>query len=325
MNARRETDLLGPPYTCELIELTPRGDERPVAALVHRPAEAPTRGAMLYVHGYNDYFFHTELADLVVAAGWDLYALDLRRYGRALLPGQDHGQTRDLTEYFEELDEALRRIRERDGHTLVCINSHSTGGLITVLHAAARGADWPVDRVVLNAPFLSFPPLPFERTFLGAVKQLHERRPGLRPIPSVPHYGQSLHRPTAQFPRAFGEWSFDPTLKLVGGLRMSVGWLGAVSAGHRAVAAGLGIQRPILVLTSDRSGGGVRINPSYVDTDVVLDVRRIGRLSRGLGPDVSLRRIPRAKHDVWLSVAEARERAYDEMFSWMARLDAQSR
>ena len=39
---------------------------------------------MLYLHGFNDYFFQTHLADAWLEAGFDFYALDLRKYGRSL-------------------------------------------------------------------------------------------------------------------------------------------------------------------------------------------------------------------------------------------------
>ena len=95
---------------------------------------------MLYVHGFVDYFFQTHLADFFVERGWDFYALDLRKYGRSLLAHQTPNFSRSLTEYYPELDEAARIIREVDGHDQLLVAGHSTGGLITSLwsHARAR-------------------------------------------------------------------------------------------------------------------------------------------------------------------------------------------
>jgi len=45
-----------------------------VATLVRRRATAPTRRAVLYVHGFNDYFFQTHLADFYIDHGFDFYA-----------------------------------------------------------------------------------------------------------------------------------------------------------------------------------------------------------------------------------------------------------
>ena len=91
---------------------------------------APTRDAILYVHGYNDYFFQRELGDSVNARGYNFYALDLRKYGRSLRPHQDAFFCKDLGEYFADIDTALATIRS-EGNERIWLMGHSTGGLIT--------------------------------------------------------------------------------------------------------------------------------------------------------------------------------------------------
>ena len=81
--AELQTDLLGPPYTCETWQLRPDDEGEVFATLVHRPAGQPTRKAVLHVHGFCDYFFQTGAADFWVRNGYDFYALDLRKYGRS--------------------------------------------------------------------------------------------------------------------------------------------------------------------------------------------------------------------------------------------------
>ena len=67
---------------------------------------------MLYVHGFVDYFFQTHLAEFFTARGYDFYALDLRKYGRSLLDHQTPNFCRDMSEYFPEIDAAVRIIRD---------------------------------------------------------------------------------------------------------------------------------------------------------------------------------------------------------------------
>jgi alpha-beta hydrolase superfamily lysophospholipase len=128
-----EIDVLGPPYERHTIDLDSDDEGAVVATLVRRRADRPTRRAVLYVHGFVDYFFQTHLADFFAERGWDFYALDLRKYGRSLLPHQTPNFARSLTDYYPELDEAARIIREQDDHDQLLVAGHSTGGLITSL------------------------------------------------------------------------------------------------------------------------------------------------------------------------------------------------
>jgi alpha-beta hydrolase superfamily lysophospholipase len=58
-----------------------------------------------------------------------------------------------LEEYFEELDAAIDRIRNRDGHSFVLLNGHSTGGLTGSLYADARRGAGTIDAIFLNSPW----------------------------------------------------------------------------------------------------------------------------------------------------------------------------
>ena len=85
-------DILGEPWVARRIPVT-ESDAAPGAdhaVLVHQRGAAPAPGAaprhdraVLYLHGRNDYFFQTWLADALLEAGYEFYALDLRTCGRA--------------------------------------------------------------------------------------------------------------------------------------------------------------------------------------------------------------------------------------------------
>ena len=62
---------------------------------------------MLHVHGFADYFFQTAYAEWWTERGYDFYALDLRKYGRSILPHQTPNYIADLHDYFPELDARL--------------------------------------------------------------------------------------------------------------------------------------------------------------------------------------------------------------------------
>ncbi|MDT5088975.1 MAG: hypothetical protein QOG47_1682, partial [Mycobacterium sp.] len=77
----------------------PDGEGRIDATLLRRGGAAPATDAVLAVHGYTDYFFHTSLADHFAGRGFAFYALDLRKCGRSSRSGLTPHFTTDLARY----------------------------------------------------------------------------------------------------------------------------------------------------------------------------------------------------------------------------------
>lgn len=70
-----------------------------VSTVIRRlPEGKKPRKAVLYVHGYNDYFFQDSMGREFNDSGYGFYAVDLRKYGRSLLPGQHRYEVRDMAE-----------------------------------------------------------------------------------------------------------------------------------------------------------------------------------------------------------------------------------
>lgn len=81
-------DILGEGYESRTIELLDDAEGPCVATLVRARPPASARMTVLYLHGRNDYFFQTEMAQRLSDAGAAFYALDMRKYGRSLRPHQ---------------------------------------------------------------------------------------------------------------------------------------------------------------------------------------------------------------------------------------------
>ncbi|PYC76657.1 lysophospholipase [Streptomyces tateyamensis] len=307
-------DILGAPYEAAELPLAADDEGAVTATLVRRLVPGSQR-AVLYVHGYNDYFFQTNLADHFVALGFSFYALDLRKYGRSLRPHQSPNFVRDLAAYDEELDEAVRVIRELDGHTRLLVDGHSTGGLVAALWAHRRAGRGLVDGLFLNSPFLSMPTSPVLRT-LGApaVGALGRLAGGLRKLPSTlnPHYVHSLHRDHK------GEWDFDLALKPAEGFPLYAGWLAAIQRGHREVRRGLAVDVPVLLMASTASIATTSWDPALHRRDAVLRADDIAALAPKLGRHVTTVRIEGGMHDLVLSGPEAREQVFAELDRWLA-------
>ncbi len=311
-----QTDVLGAPYTCEVLELPDDDEGAVVATLVRRAADTPeARGAVLHVHGFCDYFFQIAQADFFTALGYDFYALDLRKYGRSLLAHQTPNFCLGLSEYYAELDLAMSLIRGRDGHEHVVVSGHSTGGLIAPLWAAERlGRGRPVaDAFVLNSPWLDLQGSLLLRTAgTEAINRLGQRRPyAVVPRTVTGVYAETLHCDLR------GEWSFDLGWKPVESFPVRAGWLRAVRIGHRTVHRGIDVGAPVLTVCSNASAVPQTWTDEAACTDTVLDVKQIAKWSHQLGPQVTVVRVLGAIHDVFCSRKEVRETAFGHVERWL--------
>lgn len=313
------TDVLGEPFRARTYDLGRADDGDLAATLVDAPptAGAPegskdaARRAVLYVHGFCDYFFQTEMAAWWRERGYHFYALDLRRYGRSLRPGNRANHVTDLAEYDEELGLAYAQVLA-DGAQEVVVMAHSTGGLITSLWADRARPEGLVG-LVLNSPWLDLQGSALMRT-LGtlAIDQIGRWQP-TRVLERTVHpvYAHSLHRDHG------GEWHFDFAWKPETSFPVHLGWLRAIRRGHAAVHRGLEVPAPVLVLASSGTAWVTQLGEPAHTHDIVLDVDQIRRWSSSLGRHVTFVTVPGAKHDVVLSRPESRAVAYAEMDRWL--------
>ncbi len=287
-----------------------------IATLVDLPAEKPAGKAVLYLHGYIDYFFQRHMAEEFSRRGWHFYALDLRKCGRSFLPHQHPNYCRDLREYDPEIDRAVETIRA-DGHRNISLLGHSTGGLVASIYMSSKGAGGRnrryISSLLLNSPFFEFHTTRFKRRVLlplaglsGKVFPFMSKKNELSSL-----YAPSLHRSMD------GEWDYDLQLKPTEGIPLYFAWLGAVRRGQKWIKSGLDIRVPVLVMCSARTYRGSAANGEEKRSDVVLDVEDILRLSPNLGPDVTLLPIDGGMHDLVLSALHVRDEVFRLLFRWL--------
>lgn len=300
-------DVLGDGYEARTIDLGVDA-HGPVTATLVSHAPGRTGRAVLYVHGFTDYFFQVHVAEHFVAHGYDFHALDLRGHGRSLRVGELPNFATDLAGYDAELDAAVELV----GTEHLVVLAHSTGGLITALWADRRPG--VVAALVLNSPWLDLQRSWIWRTagtraldVLGVRDPLRILRTG-----EDSGYGRALHVEHG------GEWTYDLAWKPLGGFPVRAGWLRAVRRAHARLHRGLDVTAPVLVLRSGRSVLGLPPGPHSAGADTVLDTAQIARWAPSIGREVTVLRCDGAVHDVYLSAEPVRTAALQATTRWLA-------
>lgn len=306
------TDVLGDSYIARSIRM-PDDYEGKVECTVIRPlqqAEGPK--AILYVHGYNDYFFQTELCEFFRGKGYRFYAVDLRKYGRSYREHQYPFMVKRLDEYFADIDSAIALMKS-EGCGPIALMAHSTGGLITSLYCDARKNSLPVYALALNSPFLDMNLKPSQEKFsipfvsgLGAVFPKMKVNGGTSTA-----YAESL------LARYHGEWQFDTCWKYPIAPKLTASWIRAIHKGHKRVQKGLDIPCPVWVAHSHQSVYGEVWSEEHQKGDAVLDVNDIERYGKTLGKNVRTATFKNGLHDLALSEKSVREAYYRAAFEFL--------
>lgn len=292
------------------------GSEALVSGAPHpvEAAVAPAPVAVLYVHGFSDYFFHPHVAEAFAKAGYAFYAVDLRGYGRSMdahvANGGDPNMVDEIALHALDLDAAAKTLREL-GHQEIVVLAHSMGGLVSAMWAANRPNQ--LKALILNAPWFDLNENWLLRgpstAAIGALSKVAPKAVvgGLKP-----HYGKALHSSTG------GQWDYNTTWKPHSGFPVQAAWLSSIRRAQARLNAGLNIKVPVLVLSSTRSGSAKVWHPRLTSTDSVLNVEHIAKGAAQLGRDVTFVQIADGAHDLALSAtAQARDDYLAATIGWL--------
>lgn len=281
------------------------------SSVIRRCSALPSQKAILYVHGFSDYFLQKEMAQMFTDHGYNFYAVDLRKYGRSLMNGQKMFQVRDLHEYFPDIDSAVGIIAS-DGNHEVALLGHSTGGLTTSLYMTENPS--PLIRVLmLNSPFLDWNmPAFMKKGIIPLASALGRLFPNIR-VHQKPDagYAQTLSQ------RHHGEWPYREDWKPDVLPDPDLGWIHAIQTGqqqlrHRTVKV------PVLLMRSSSSVKKGDSKEKYFRADAILDVETISHYGNRLGEDVTEVTFRDGLHDLALSKKDIREQMYATMLSWLS-------
>ncbi len=276
------------------------------------------RLAIMYVHGWNDYFYRRHASEYWESLGIPFYAVDLRKFGRSYRPYQTPGYIEDLHEYRLEFN-ALRDqiVKEQGKDVRILMIAHSQGGLSASLWVNTEHPHH-VEALALNSPWLELQGNRMFRLLSTPVVQMYWLRGGktVMPMRDPGFYARCIKRSTG------GEWDYlDHPLNPGVEFLTRAGWMQAIYNGQDEIAKNLDIQIPVLVCTSDKSmmlqftwDEGMR------EADSVLDITAIRQAALHLGDVVALATIRGGLHDLSMSKPDARRKYFRIVTMWASMM-----
>ncbi len=283
-----------------------------ISTLIRRHSEMPSKKAMLYIHGFNDYFFQDEMAKKFNAEGYHFYALDLRKYGRSHLSHQKLNNVRSLLEYDEEITLALQIMRSENNNQTILMG-HSTGGLIVTNYAKNHENSPLFNGVICNSPFYEFNLSLLKRNIGIPVLSILGKYFPNKPIASglSKFYGYSLHKDK------FGEWNYSLIWKPNNITHVNFGFIRAIHKAQKIIKKGITLKVPLLVMHSRQSVYGNQWSEKFKKGDAVLNHHHIHKYAHHIKGDVTNIKIENGMHDLFLSKKTVRDEAYQKTFEWM--------
>lgn len=280
------------------------------STVIRKLASTPSQKAILYVHGFSDYFLQKEMARMFVENGYNFYAVDLRKYGRSLTSDQKMFQVRDLHEYYPDIDSAVDIIRD-DCNIAIALFGHSTGGLTASLYMSEHPS--PMIKVLmLNSPFLDWNMPRFQKkVVIPVASALGNLFPNVR-VPQKPDagYAETLSN------RHQGEWDYRVDWKPDTLPDPDLGWIHAIQTGQQELRHRR-LKVPVLLMHSAESVRKGDPKEKYFKADAILDVETISRYGTRLAPDVTEVTFQEGLHDLALSPRAVRDQFYTTILSWL--------
>ncbi|WP_157504479.1 alpha/beta hydrolase [Dyadobacter beijingensis] len=307
-------DLLGKGFKQATIVQPSDYEGSVTCTIVRKTTPEKSSKAVLYIHGFNDYFFQEEMAERYLKEGFNFYAVDLRKCGRSWLSHQKFNNVRDLAEYYADIDTALAVIKG-EGNEKVLLSGHSLGGLVASLYASDRVGKEKFDAVLLNSPMFTLNiKSGLKKSALPLLIKRAEKHPesnfdlGINPL-----YGESLHV------TAHGEWSYSLGLKPFIAPPVNLGWLRAVHNAQERVAQGIQINKPVLVLHAARSIDEKKWSDIFFTGDAILNVDEVALRAQNIVGQYSIQAVQGGMHDLVLSKQPVRDEVYSTIFNWAKR------
>lgn len=263
--------------------------------------------ALIWIPGYNDYYYNFYVGEKFLKNGYDIYALHFRRYMQENL--DDIFYCDNLKEYIQDIDNIFPKISKKNYNQIV-LYGHSMGGLVASIYCKEGKYKDKISHLILNSPFFDFKLNFLEKFILYYVvyfiayffpKKL------IRPIDINKKNYLSLNIKKRFY------LNDKYKLNILSPIYMS--WIKTIIDYQSKIKYNnLNLDIPIIILYCNKSTFFTNSNQTGDDT---LNVEDINKYSNNLGKNIKKYQFNNAIHDIFSSTIDIVNEALEITFNWL--------
>ena len=263
--------------------------------------------ALIWIHGYNDYYYNLYIGEKFIKKGFDIYAVKLRRYQQ-----NNHNKIfycDNLNEYIQDIDNIFPKILEKKYNKII-LYGHSMGGLVSSIYCKDGKYKDKITHLVLNSPFFDFKVSFFEKILLYyIIYYLGYFFPNLI-IRSI-----DLNTENYLTKNIKKRFYINNKYKLDVLSPVYASWIKTIiDYQNRIKYKNLSLNIPILVLFCTKSTIFTNSDQTGDDT---LEVDHIDKYSNNLGSNIKKYKFENAIHDIFSSSLNTINDAFEITLNWI--------
>lgn len=261
--------------------------------------------SIIWVHGFNDYFFHFHISNTLIEKGYNIFSINLRNYrDKEKLFYID-----DLNKYIEDIEYLIEYINKNFNSTEILLYGHSMGGLICTIFCKKSKYKNNIQGLILNSPFFSFNQNIIESFFINyLIFYLGYFIPKLQV-----KYFDSEYKNYNSF-EILTRFFFEEKFKLTGHPAIYAGWIRTIIENQLIIQNNfLNISIPIIVFHSNKT---ITENEQKKG-DCVLNIEDIKKYSLNLGNNLTICEIKDGIHDIFCSEEKPLKNAIQKLTNWL--------
>lgn len=263
--------------------------------------------ALIWIHGFNDYYYNLFIGEKFLKEGYDIYAIQLRRYSSTNINEKFYCD--NLNEYIQDINNIFPKIIDKNYKKIV-LYGHSMGGLISSIYCKKGLYKDKITHLILNSPFFDFKLSLIEKFFINyIVYYLSFIFPKflLRPYDTTKtnYLTQNIQK----------RFYINNKYKLNFLPPVYASWIKTIIDYHNIIKYNnLNLKIPILVLFCDKTTKFINSNQTGDDT---LDVNDIDKYSENLGNNIKKYQFTNSIHDIFSSSINVINKAFNITIYWL--------